>query len=166
MDAEAEPTQDVNNLPSTILSQQQYFHQLFDLLTFNETIGKKVWDLLMLLPTNRHMLEELSELSTHPAAPYGTANGTVEGGAVKWEEILDPSSTFKLLYSLQIVDSLLLPNMTYVCLHLPLFPIFTLTCHLSFSLFLASYLGLISLSPLFFLVLFLFPFYFPQLIVK
>jgi hypothetical protein len=68
----------------------------------------------MLLPTNRLMLEELSELSTHPAPPNGAANG-VEAGAVKWEEILDPSSTFKLLYSLQIVDSLLLPNMTYVC---------------------------------------------------
>jgi hypothetical protein len=105
----------VANLPSTILSQQQYFHQLFDLLTFNETIGKKVWDLLMLLPTNRQMLEELSELSTHPA-PYSATNSNgVEGGAVRWEEILDPSSTFKLLYSLQIVDSLLLPNMTYVC---------------------------------------------------
>ena len=114
MDAEAEPAPDAANLPSTVLSQQQYFHQLFDLLTFNETIGKKVWDLLMLLPTNRQMLEELSELSTHPATPYGTTNG-VEAAVVKWEEILDPSSTFKLLYSLQIVDSLLLPNMTYVC---------------------------------------------------
>lgn len=69
----------------------------------------------MLLPTNALMLEELSKLSTHPTATNGTANGA-EVASVRWGDILDPTSTFKLLYSLQIVDSLLLPNMTYVSL--------------------------------------------------
>lgn len=77
---------------------------------------KKVWDLLMLLPTNGHMLEELSDLSTHIPVANGTGPNAGAAGtaAVHWDELLDSSSTFKLLYSLQIVDSLLLPDMTFV----------------------------------------------------
>ncbi len=113
-----ESSQDAATLPSSILSQQQYFHQFFDLLrSDNESIGKKVWDLLMLLPTNKEMLDALSTLAAHPTpngslTPQANGNGTE---AVHWDEILDASSTFKLLYSLQIVESLLLPDMTYVC---------------------------------------------------
>lgn len=111
---DGEAAQEVGTLPSAILSQQQYFHQLFDLLTFNESIGKRVWDLLMLLPTNNQMLEELSDLTTHASsAQNGTPNGAET--TVKWDDLLDSTSTFKLLYSLQIVDSLLIPNITYVC---------------------------------------------------
>eukprot|EP01103_Thecamoeba_quadrilineata_P011019 TRINITY_DN2539_c0_g1_i2.p1 TRINITY_DN2539_c0_g1~~TRINITY_DN2539_c0_g1_i2.p1 ORF type:complete len:2405 (-),score=378.30 TRINITY_DN2539_c0_g1_i2:956-7465(-) len=78
-------------LPSAILSSPRYFHQLFQLLNLHEGISQKIWDLLMLLPTNNQLLEELRTLKTD----------------VNWNELLDPVATFKLLYSLQIVDFLM-----------------------------------------------------------
>ena len=45
----------------------------------------------MLLPTNEKMSSDIVNLQTSL-------------GQVNWDKLLDPCSTFKLLYSLQIVD--------------------------------------------------------------
>ncbi|KAL6057498.1 USP domain-containing protein [Balamuthia mandrillaris] len=85
---------DKNALPSTILSKQEYFELLFGLLNIDNAsdIGMMVWELLMSLPTNSNVLHAIE---------------TFQDGAQpqpKWDDLLDPLSTFKLLYSLQIVE--------------------------------------------------------------
>lgn len=124
---------DKRALPSSILSKQQYFEQIFQLLAlggnsaqlvrsppFNYFVflflihafglaaanrlvmlgcgGKKqAWDLLMMLPTNQKMLTALADIRTGDAQ-------------LNWEELLNRSSTFNLLYTLQIVQALMQPT--------------------------------------------------------
>jgi hypothetical protein len=85
-------------LPSRILSQDKYFEQLFQLLNLQGTLGAQVWDLLMKLPTNQRSLDQLRLLQSSTEEPHKT----------NWSELLDARSLFKLLYSLQIVESLML----------------------------------------------------------
>lgn len=107
---------DKRTLPSSILSKQQYFDQIFQLLTLGGTSAQLVrykfrhgfnlvgglhhayqaWDLLMMLPTNQRLLTALSDIR----------NGDSE---LNWEELLNRSSTFNLLYTLQIVQALMQP---------------------------------------------------------
>jgi hypothetical protein len=84
-------------LPSHILSQDKYFEQLFQLLNLQGPVGAQVWDLLMKLPTNQRNLEQLRRLQT----------STDVSNRTNWNELLDSSSLFKLLYSLQIIESLM-----------------------------------------------------------
>lgn len=72
---------------------------LFDLLQEESIDRKKVWDMLMKLPTNKQMLERLQ-------------NFDKEDGEINWDTLLDsnPSAIYKLLYSLQIVDNLMEMN--------------------------------------------------------
>ena len=67
--------------------------QLFALLTVDAEIGRAVWDLLQLLPTNTAKLRALRKLDA--------------GASRTWDALLDPRSAYSLLYSLQIVDSFL-----------------------------------------------------------
>lgn len=85
---------DESILPSRILSKQEYFNQLFELLN-SEKIAQKVWDLIMLLPTNNKIFHEIYTLQKDNQS---TPN---------WNHLLGTNSTFKLFYSLQIVESLL-----------------------------------------------------------
>mmetsp|Transcript_12467 Transcript_12467/g.20271 ORF Transcript_12467/g.20271 Transcript_12467/m.20271 type:complete len:3278 (-) Transcript_12467:248-10081(-) len=94
--------------PTTILSKQQYFDQLFDLLSVEQGIGQKVWDLLMLLPTNERMLSDLEALPQPESATEGS-NGP-RPCSCSWSTLLDSRSIFRLLYSLQIVESLIQSN--------------------------------------------------------
>ncbi len=55
---------------------------------------EKTWDLLSKLPINIKLQQEIKELS-----------GVMENKA-NWEKILDPKSTYKLLYSLKIINAL------------------------------------------------------------
>ena len=61
-------------------------------------LSRKVWELLMLLPTNTDMLDGFQTVS-------------LKDGSQKtdWAELLDPHSPHKLMYSLQIVESLSRP---------------------------------------------------------
>ena len=49
----------------------------------------QVWELLNYIPTSEKLFNEMSQLSE------------------KWESLLDSSSTFKLIYSLQIIEMLI-----------------------------------------------------------
>ena len=53
----------------------------------------QVWELLLLLPTNPKVLKQLHSLSEDKA---------------QWTLILDHNSPFQLLYSLQILESIVL----------------------------------------------------------
>eukprot|EP01105_Mastigella_eilhardi_P020178 TRINITY_DN4786_c0_g2_i4.p1 TRINITY_DN4786_c0_g2~~TRINITY_DN4786_c0_g2_i4.p1 ORF type:complete len:3017 (-),score=891.96 TRINITY_DN4786_c0_g2_i4:79-9129(-) len=84
--------------PSTILSQA-YFNTLFNLLaTVNATIGQQIWDLLNSLPTNQKVLQELC------AVAYS------DDAEVRWDELLDSRSLYKLQYVLGVVESFLVPR--------------------------------------------------------
>ena len=66
----------------------------------DERLSGRAWELLMMLPTNRSMQAELTALHA-PGRPSPTD--------AEWGSILHSGpSSFKLLYSLQIVDRLML----------------------------------------------------------
>lgn len=85
--------QEVKILPSYILaSTETYFNQLFDLLDLNNSkISNQVWKMLLTIPTSQSMFQKLTFLQ------------------LDWKELIDAHSNFKLLYSLQIIDSILFP---------------------------------------------------------
>ena len=87
--SQKEESSDFDSAPSNILSNPVYFDQLFQLLSLeDDSVGQKVWDLLMILPTNKEILCELQRNETP-----------------KWELILSTQSLYKLLYLLQIIES-------------------------------------------------------------
>eukprot|EP01117_Protostelium_nocturnum_P007975 TRINITY_DN2842_c0_g2_i10.p1 TRINITY_DN2842_c0_g2~~TRINITY_DN2842_c0_g2_i10.p1 ORF type:complete len:2789 (-),score=856.42 TRINITY_DN2842_c0_g2_i10:989-9238(-) len=78
-------------LPSNLLSQQKYFDILLGVLRLGKIFAKMAWDILMLLPTNEAAKLAIADL-----------NGEV---SPNWDFILNSSSTYALLYSLQIIES-------------------------------------------------------------
>jgi hypothetical protein len=80
--------------PRTILcSNQKFLDQLFDLFDkqqSNKEISEKVWEILLLLPTNPKILKQLHALEVN----------------FSWNQLLNPESSFQLLYNLQIVESI------------------------------------------------------------
>lgn len=86
-------TETTNTLASILA--ESYFSDLFGMLSLPGALGQQVWDLLMKLPTNRNQLTQLRGLDL------------ADSSLVSWQSLFDLGSTFKLFYSLQIVDSLL-----------------------------------------------------------
>eukprot|EP00741_Cyanophora_paradoxa_P020633 tig00021281_g19915.t1 len=80
--------------PGALLASPEHFDCLFGMLRLDPRVAQKVWDLLMQLPTNERMLSEIRALET------------AEHGALDWDALLDDKSTFRLYYSLQIVEML------------------------------------------------------------
>jgi len=70
------------------LVTDKYFDKLFELLSLGGHIATKTWDLLMLLPTNQNLLNDIRSFQ----------NGKV---------LLEMSSVFVLTYSLQIIEALI-----------------------------------------------------------
>ena len=78
--------------PSRILSSQEYFVRLFSFLTFSEQVGELMWGLLMELPPNQSIREDVR---------------TFNNGNPDWNNLFHPQSTFNLYYSLCQTQSLL-----------------------------------------------------------
>ncbi|EFC38903.1 predicted protein [Naegleria gruberi] len=80
--------------PASILSKESHFSLLFSLLdgSSSDEVAKKVWMLLMHLPTNYAMSKNILNIENMQ-------------GNINWMEILPTNSTHKLLYCLQILDS-------------------------------------------------------------
>lgn len=90
------------DFPNNILANDStYFNELFSCLTLGSDIGDMVWDLLMKLPTNTHMHNTITELAS--------------ATSVHWDSLFDPSSPFRLLYSLQIVQTIVYGEASTVC---------------------------------------------------
>jgi len=106
-----------------LANDESYFDLLFSLLQRGtihgetEEISQRAWKLITSLPTNRKLLAEIRTLDTvmpsgatdssdetQPAA----AQDVIDGG---WSRLLDPSSPFKLLYSLRIISKLAAPHL-------------------------------------------------------
>ncbi|KAL4238015.1 Ubiquitin carboxyl-terminal hydrolase 34 [Mactra antiquata] len=107
-----------SRLPMMLLNQEPYFSQLItmleklsrlDLASLNmerqeklnlttkaTVLSRKVWELLMLLPTNSDVLQGFRSI-TLEKTPSTTPN---------WQKLLDPQGPHRLMYSLQIVEGL------------------------------------------------------------
>ncbi|XP_053405325.1 ubiquitin carboxyl-terminal hydrolase 34-like isoform X2 [Mercenaria mercenaria] len=107
-----------DKLPMMLLNQEPFFGQLLtmlerlsrlDLATLNmesqeklnqttkaTVLSRKVWELLMLLPTNSDVLQGFRSI-TQDKTPSMTPN---------WQKLLDPQGPHRLMYSLQIVEGL------------------------------------------------------------
>ncbi|XP_076099132.1 ubiquitin carboxyl-terminal hydrolase 34-like isoform X2 [Mytilus galloprovincialis] len=108
-------------LPVTLLIREPHFQQLFMLLeelskldfnfskmesqerrglqTTARILSRKVWELLMLLPTNQSMLEGFKQIVSEDC----------DEQKASWNALLDSVGPHKLMYSLQIVETLSRP---------------------------------------------------------
>eukprot|EP00004_Rigifila_ramosa_P006247 TRINITY_DN1692_c0_g1_i1.p1 TRINITY_DN1692_c0_g1~~TRINITY_DN1692_c0_g1_i1.p1 ORF type:complete len:3114 (-),score=719.02 TRINITY_DN1692_c0_g1_i1:25-8475(-) len=88
------PAMTTDASPAAIMSRPETFQRLFQMLgaISDRVIAETVWNLLMLLPTNEALLADFR---------------TLQHGNPRWAELLSPRSTYGLLYSLQIIDSLM-----------------------------------------------------------
>ncbi|CAG9332998.1 unnamed protein product [Blepharisma stoltei] len=84
---------------SNILSNtNEYFNLLFELFELgNSAINSQIWILLNKIPVNQEMYEGIKTLKVH-----------IETAEADWNSLLDKSCMYKLLYSLQIVNSFIL----------------------------------------------------------
>ena len=94
----SQSSQQQSSLSSTSYQPREFlandnrcFEQLFHLLDFNNDIADKVWELINQLPVNPTRYEKLLHID----------EGT------NWDEILPTHSTLQLLYSLQIIHSIM-----------------------------------------------------------
>jgi len=88
---------DLNTLPRYILSRnQKSFDLLFKALDFGGLVAEQVWDLVCRLTTNEIIYEKIKKISEEN-----------DETTVEWENIIDTKSTFRFLYSLQIIESFL-----------------------------------------------------------
>ena len=67
----------------------------FSLQVKARVLSRKVWELLMLLPTNPDMLDAFHTINSQETVP--------------WDNLLDVHNPHKLMYSLQVVESLSRP---------------------------------------------------------
>ncbi|XP_052272263.1 ubiquitin carboxyl-terminal hydrolase 34-like isoform X3 [Dreissena polymorpha] len=109
-----------DKLPMMLLNQEPYFDKLFTMLeklsrldlaplnmesqerlsqqTKATVLSRKVWELLMVLPTNPDVLVGFRSI-TH-------TQETCASQIPDWKKLLDPHSPHRLMYSLQIVEGL------------------------------------------------------------
>ncbi|CAL1294964.1 unnamed protein product [Larinioides sclopetarius] len=104
-------------LPVILLLKSSYFEQLFGLMqhlgsfksvsedgktlphTKAQVLSRRVWEILMMLPTSPTMLKAFKDISKTSKSEVSDSHSTLQS-------LLDPKSPQKLMYSLQIVDSL------------------------------------------------------------
>ena len=87
---------ETNSLPRYLLStNQSYFEALFSLLDFGGNLAEEAWELINRLPTSQGFFAKITKLEG------------VKEGESNWEQILDPNSSHKLLYSLYIIEYLM-----------------------------------------------------------
>lgn len=52
--------------PARILASEGNFDRLYDLLDYGNDIGRQVWELMNLLPTNQKILQQFRSVGTCP----------------------------------------------------------------------------------------------------
>ncbi|KAF9938245.1 hypothetical protein BGZ67_000390 [Mortierella alpina] len=81
----------VNRLPTDLLLKPDFFERIRQIFLLDEKYASQAWEFVTRLPTSPVLLSALEELQ----------------GEVDWAALLDARSPFLLLYSLQILDSLI-----------------------------------------------------------
>jgi len=93
---------DVSTLSRYIISQNKdYFYAIFSLLDCGGTVANEAWKLLNRLPTSSEIFENILVLK-----------GVKDASDRDWSSLLDSSSTYKLLYSLHVLEYLMEDNET------------------------------------------------------
>ncbi|PRP81656.1 hypothetical protein PROFUN_01163 [Planoprotostelium fungivorum] len=105
----------LSSLPSLLLSKGEDFHTerlngkgnsiqlLFKLYDFHDdSISKRVWSLLGSIPTSSSIYDNIRGILS-----FGKEEEPTD---IEWKNILDGSSPYRLLYCLQIVDTILFPR--------------------------------------------------------
>jgi hypothetical protein len=92
--------EDEKSYPISILSNnEKYYEILFSILSnknSNNMINNLVWNLIVFLPTNTKIKNEIEDILKFE-----------NNNEINWEKILNSNSTFKFLYSLQILNSII-----------------------------------------------------------
>ena len=95
---EVEEPSDVN-LSSILSNQRTYFDLLFDLLQLKEPeVTEATWSLLNQLPVNTAVLQRIKYFE----GIVQVSDFQFEG----WDQIVDSSQTYRMLYSLQLINSM------------------------------------------------------------
>lgn len=90
--AEKSLESDDADVPRYLLSNEPaYFNLLFDLLGIGGELGRKVWKLVVRLPTNKALADKINAVGLTDAE-------------VDWNQIFPSNSIIKVLYTLQIVE--------------------------------------------------------------
>ena len=95
------------------MNDQHLFDVLLNLMNIMTVDRNMIWEIVNSLPLNRYVLCAFSRRWISLLLPVDLSTlevslRTLDG--VDVSKILDPQSIFKLLYSLRIVDSLMLPK--------------------------------------------------------
>ncbi|KAF9905687.1 hypothetical protein EC991_001361 [Linnemannia zychae] len=77
--------------PTDLLLKPEFFERIRTIFLLDEKYASQAWEVVIRLPTSPGLLRHLEELE----------------GDVDWTNLLDARSPFLLLYSLQIIDSLI-----------------------------------------------------------
>ncbi|ELR15597.1 ubiquitin domain containing protein [Acanthamoeba castellanii str. Neff] len=77
--------------PARILASEGNFDRLYDLLDYGNDIGRQVWELMNLLPTNQKILQQFRSAD------------------FDWDALFNPKHLYKLIYSLDVVGKLITP---------------------------------------------------------
>jgi len=83
------------------------FDALFRLLALEDEVSSRTWQLLMNLPTDSRMVDGLHAIADAPLDNGEMQDGSGAAVPTNWQALLDPTSSFKLLYALQVVDMLI-----------------------------------------------------------
>lgn len=104
---EDEEMEQSDRLNVIVSNNAEYFDMLFDLLNLgNSEITSAVWGLLMQVPVNQQLLSKIKTLKD--IQPLAIADEELEFEG--WSEIVDPATTYKMLYSLQILNTMISMN--------------------------------------------------------
>jgi hypothetical protein len=96
---QAPASEDVH--PDEILAHnQEYFEQLFALLAFGNVDRQKVWQIILKLPKNDAIYNELKQLAERE-------HWKPDDLASYWNRRVDPRSIYKMLYTLRIIADFL-----------------------------------------------------------
>lgn len=92
-----------HELPRAIISKDAgSVNRLLSALSLGGAAAAAAWRFLMRLPTNPEMLEGIRKLEG-----FRCGEGVTEEGGEKWEILLGPPGSYRMLYTLQIVDGVL-----------------------------------------------------------
>lgn len=84
-----------------IANEGSHFDCLLELVDWDEAVAQRTWELLSLLPTNNKLLRAMIQLRPSDA--------NAAGDQVEWDGLLNSSKVYRLLYSLRLVEALLIP---------------------------------------------------------
>ncbi len=95
------------NPRAIVTANPDNFTLLSKLLSAPVDVAAKAWELLMKLPTNPVIQQGIANISAVAMHPLGASEQSQQAQPlVQWSTLVDATSPFRLLYALQIVETL------------------------------------------------------------